>query len=411
MHRLVLLALLALMFTPAVVRAAPQEDEKAAEEKILKDWDGFADFVRTTRRELAALQLSFNGSEQSEQKAGLETAYNQKRDGAKARSTAFWAEVEGFLTKFPKNQKVRERRLADTTFDRVSSAVRAKDADTLFELTGNGEFLHKSAKAYEKSYRYDLAADRWANAAEKAKTFQVLHDLGAACMNCYRFADAKKAFQASFELATSQKDKQEAERLIESAQNYVGWWEKEQELRKKAEASKDLPLVEITTDRGRMLIELFEDEAPNTVANFIELVEKGFYNNLGFHRCLAYFMIQGGDPMGNGQGGPGYKIKDEYALPNARRHFPGTLSMANVGQPDTNGSQFFVTSTTTTWLNGRHTVFGRVLEGIEVPQVLAIDPADPNNKAAPFVLREAKVIRKRDHPYVAEKIMGAEPKR
>ncbi|MCA9320783.1 MAG: peptidylprolyl isomerase [Planctomycetes bacterium] len=172
-------------------------------------------------------------------------------------------------------------------------------------------------------------------------------------------------------------------------------------MRAEDEKNQDNPLLEIDTSRGTMLVELFEDEAPNTVASFVELAEKGFFDRQLFHRCLAYFMIQGGDPQGTGAGGPGYNIKDEHSLPNARLHYRGSLSTANIGQPNTNGSQFFVTSVVTHHLNGRHTVFGRVLKGLEVAEVL---PLDPTNKAEEFMMNSVKVIRKRDHPYVAEKI-------
>ena len=147
-----------------------------------------------------------------------------------------------------------------------------------------------------------------------------------------------------------------------------------------------LPEVAISTGRGRIVLELFEDDAPNTVANFISLVEKRFYDGVTFHRVIADFMIQGGDPTGSGSGGPGYRFADE---PNARRHDgPGVLSMANSG-PDTNGSQFFITHTATSHLDGKHTVFGRLTEGQDV--VDAVAQGDP--------MDQVEVLRKRDHAY------------
>lgn len=113
------------------------------------------------------------------------------------------------------------------------------------------------------------------------------------------------------------------------------------------------------TTQGPIKVELFADKAPLTVANFVNLVKHGFYDGLIFHRVIPDFMIQGGCPQGRGTGGPGYKFEDEK---NGVRHQVGSLSMANAG-PNTNGSQFFITHIKTDWLDGKHTVFGQVLEG------------------------------------------------
>ncbi|TWI00919.1 peptidyl-prolyl cis-trans isomerase B (cyclophilin B) [Luteimonas cucumeris] len=117
------------------------------------------------------------------------------------------------------------------------------------------------------------------------------------------------------------------------------------------------------TDRGPIKVELYPAKAPLTVANFVNLAQRGFYNGLNFHRVIADFMIQGGCPQGTGTGGPGYKFEDETG--NGVAHERGVLSMANAG-PNTNGSQFFITHIATPWLDGKHTVFGKVIEGIEV---------------------------------------------
>jgi peptidyl-prolyl cis-trans isomerase B (cyclophilin B) len=117
------------------------------------------------------------------------------------------------------------------------------------------------------------------------------------------------------------------------------------------------------TDRGPIKVELAQDKAPLTVANFVNLVKRGFYDGLNFHRVIPDFMIQGGCPEGTGRGGPGYRFEDETN--NGLRHERGVLSMANAG-PGTNGSQFFITHVPTPWLDGRHTVFGKVLEGQDV---------------------------------------------
>jgi cyclophilin family peptidyl-prolyl cis-trans isomerase len=185
---------------------------------------------------------------------------------------------------------------------------------------------------------------------------------------------------------------------------YREHWKREQELRDaeaKAEEKDQLPRVEIKTTKGTIVIELFENEAPNTVANFISLVEKGFYNGTPFHRVLPDFMAQGGDPTGTGSGGPGYNIACECYKPEARMHFRGSLSMAHAGK-DTGGSQFFLTFRPTSHLNGKHTVFGRIVEGMDVlAKIQRRDPGDAN-APQPDKILEAKVLRKRDHEYKPE---------
>lgn len=135
-----------------------------------------------------------------------------------------------------------------------------------------------------------------------------------------------------------------------------------------------------TTDRGPIRLKLFADVAPVTVANFVNLVQRGFYNGLKFHRVIPDFMIQGGCPNGIGNGGPGYRFEDECS-PKARHDKPGVLSMANAG-PATNGSQFFITHTATSWLDGKHTVFGEVVSDADQAVVDAIRQGDLIQSAA-----------------------------
>ena len=130
------------------------------------------------------------------------------------------------------------------------------------------------------------------------------------------------------------------------------------------------PKATIETTKGTIVIELYNDEAPKTVANFIKLSKQGFYDGIIFHRVIPGFMIQGGDPTGTGSGGPGYTFADEIS-PNLRHDVPGILSMANSG-PNTNGSQFFITLAATPWLNGKHAIFGRVVEGQTVIEQIAM---------------------------------------
>jgi cyclophilin family peptidyl-prolyl cis-trans isomerase len=135
----------------------------------------------------------------------------------------------------------------------------------------------------------------------------------------------------------------------------------------------------LKTDKGDIRIKLFADKAPNTVNNFVFLARDGFYNGTTFHRVIADFMAQGGDPTGTGTGGPGYSFKDEFD-PTLKHDGPGVLSMANAG-PNTNGSQFFITYEATPWLDGKHSVFGKVESGMDV--LKAIGPRDPQTARTP----------------------------
>lgn len=132
------------------------------------------------------------------------------------------------------------------------------------------------------------------------------------------------------------------------------------------------------TSKGVFKVQLFEDKAPVTTKNFIDLVNKGFYNGLIFHRVIDGFMIQGGDPQGTGMGGPGYTINDEFS-PDLKHDSAGILSMANAG-PNTGGSQFFITLAPTPWLNNHHAVFGKVIEGLEVVQAIGKVQTDSRDK-------------------------------
>ncbi len=137
----------------------------------------------------------------------------------------------------------------------------------------------------------------------------------------------------------------------------------------------------IETDKGVIVAELFADKAPKTVNNFVFLAREGFYDGTIFHRVINDFMAQGGDPTGTGTGGPGYRFADEFH-PSLKHSKPGVLSMANAG-PGTNGSQFFITHVPTPWLDNKHTIFGQVVEGMDV--LMSIPARDPNQRSAPAV--------------------------
>ena len=131
-----------------------------------------------------------------------------------------------------------------------------------------------------------------------------------------------------------------------------------------AASAADKLTATIQTSKGNIELELTPDKTPVTVANFVNLAQHGFYNGVAFHRVINDFMVQGGDPTGTGAGGPGYRFEDEFD-PSLRHTGPGVLSMANAG-PGTNGSQFFITHVATPWLDGKHSVFGKVIKGQEV---------------------------------------------
>ncbi len=138
-------------------------------------------------------------------------------------------------------------------------------------------------------------------------------------------------------------------------------------------------IATIETDKGDIVVQLFADKAPNTVNNFVFLAREGFYDNTTFHRVIADFMAQAGDPTGTGRGGPGYRFADEFDA-TLKHDGPGVLSMANAGA-NTNGSQFFITFAETSWLDGRHAVFGKVIEGLDVLKSISI--RDPQTATAP----------------------------
>jgi len=151
-------------------------------------------------------------------------------------------------------------------------------------------------------------------------------------------------------------------------------------------------IAEFDTSMGSFKIELYNDKAPLTVGNFIKLVDRGFYNGLIFHRVIPGFMIQTGCPHGTGYGGPGYTIQDEFH-PDLKHDSKGVVSMANTGQPNTGGSQFFITVTPTPWLDGKHTIFGRVIEGMNVVEKISKVQTDRNDKPLKDVVINSITIK------------------
>jgi cyclophilin family peptidyl-prolyl cis-trans isomerase len=188
-------------------------------------------------------------------------------------------------------------------------------------------------------------------------------------------------------------------------------WEEELEARRRDAEGEPLPRVLMKTTKGNVVIELFENQAPETVGNFIHLVEQGFYENLAFHRVIQHFMAQTGCPHGDGSGDPGYSIYNESGRPDARDFFRGTLGVALAGDdPNSGGSQFFISYMPASHLNGTYTAFGRVIEGMEVVANLnQINPEEKDEDGPPVIpdeIREIEILLKRDHEYVPNKVSG-----
>jgi peptidyl-prolyl cis-trans isomerase B (cyclophilin B) len=239
----------------------------------------------------------------------------------------------------------------------------------------------------------DLAAD--------AKASLIISD---AYFAEHRFQEAVDVLKAlgSEALRADPATKVEIDRVLPLREKYPELWAAEEAIRAAEAEADDLPRVElVVAGHGRIVVELFENEAPKSVANFVALVEEGFYDGTRFHRVIGNFMAQGGDPLSRegaegvpGTGNPGYRIPDEHDRPGARNHFTGSLAMAHSGTPHSGGSQFYLTHTPPAHLNGRHTVFGRVIEGQDVVRAIRKDD----------LIESARVLRKRDHDYVPEKL-------
>lgn len=235
------------------------------------------------------------------------------------------------------------------------------------------------------------------------KTKIVLNVAGIAYFAMHQFDESKRILEEAKKLGKLDK-KLKGMFYLDYSTKYLDYWKREQAIRIREVAAKGneaLPRVVFETSRGQITLELFENEAPNTVANFINLVETKYYNETRFHRVVSGFMVQGGDPLSkdlnpsnDGTGGPGYVIDCECYRPDARFHFRGSLSMAHAGK-DTGGSQFFITHLPTPHLNpvsgnkSKHTVFGRVIEGMDV-----VDQLQKNDP-----IKKAFVLRKRNHVY------------
>ena len=293
------------------------------------------------------------------------------------------------------------------------AALAASDAACALDPTSIDLRYDRALYAMKAMDWAKAIADFEACAAANHKMPYCAHERARGLVWTHQFEAAIAAIDTLLP-AASKAEKKSLTSLRLMATDYVDLWKHEQELRKAEAERDDLPRVKLVTAKGEILLELFEDQAPMTVANFVTLVESGFYTSTRFHRKVEAFMIQGGcpntrqtvDPSTHGQGHPGYLIPDELG-PAARAHFAGSLTMANGGQIDTNGSQFMITHVPAGWLNVKrranhppvgHTVFGRVIAGFEI--ALKLDAGDE--------LVRAEVLRKRDHAYEIKRKLRAD---
>jgi cyclophilin family peptidyl-prolyl cis-trans isomerase len=256
----------------------------------------------------------------------------------------------------------------------------------------------------------DVARDRYEQAWEVCQalmsqevTDRSLYDVaGTAAYALNEYDLAEKYLKQAQTLGTLEKGQD----LLGNLDEMREAWKAEEKIREAEAAADDLPRVKLTTNKGEIVVELFENEAPETVGNFVYLVEQGFYNDKVFHRVLPGFVAQAGCPRGDGTGGPGYRIFCECYRADHRNHFRGSLSMAKAQARDTGGSQFFLAFRPLPHLNGIHTVFGRVIEGMDV--LAKLQRRDPDNAEqlaiTPDRIVMATVIRKRDHVYEPHKV-------
>ena len=255
---------------------------------------------------------------------------------------------------------------------------------------------------YETAYSIAKALD-----GAIPEQYSYLYAYGAyAAFNVMQLDDAEAFYQKAKEtggLEGLRKQDPRGEMQIPSMitqvlPEYRKLWPEELAAREK-DASEELPRVLLRTTKGDIVLELFLREAPESVGNFMTLVSQKYYDGVPFHRVLPHFMAQGGDPTGTGAGGPGYCIKDECNKPGARMHFRGSLSMAKTAAPDSGGSQFFLCFIPTVHLNGQHTVFGRVVEGLEVLSELQRINPEGRNLPAPDRIVEARILRGEPTPF------------
>ena len=316
--------------------------------------------------ELTSLQAEYQ--QPNADKTSIENKFNATRDKAREAALALERSASAAVLANPDNDDA-----CAVVKDVLQSAMQADDPQKALSLV---KTLDDAGKTNEELLLTGATAAMITSELDMAEKF---------------LKAAKEAGMSDDKIASLQK-------AIDHERPKVN---AEMSTRATEEKADDLPRVKIETTKGTIIVELFENQAPNTVANFISLVESHFYDGTPFHRVIPQFMAQGGDPTGTGTSGPGYTIDCECELPNARKHFLGSLSMAHAGK-DTGGSQFFLTFRPTEHLDGRHTVFGRVIKGFDVlPKITRTE--GPQARPTQDKIISAEIIRKRDHVYEPKK--------
>ena len=370
MRRSFLLALAAtLLFALPAAAQAPVVETKLDPAKAKDEMAAAAKTLKECVAELTVLQAKYHQPKADQ--AAIEKKFNEVQLQARAASEKLETSAFAVAMTDPKNAQAR-----DITGAVMAAALKTDDPKRALTLAA---MLDKAGAAGEGVLM--MAASAAMLTSDLDATEAYLKKAAAAGVKPEKIAELEQA------VATERPkvDEEMAKRAAEAK-------------------ADDLPRVKITTSQGDVMVELFENEAPNTVANFVSLVEKGFYNGTPFHRVIGGFMAQGGDPTGTGTSGPGYAIACECGAAGARKHFLGTLSMAHAG-PNTGGSQFFLTFRPTEHLDGKHTVFGRVIDGFDVlPKLMRTqdDQGLPVAGAQPDKILKAVVVRKRSHPYEPE---------
>ncbi len=357
--------------------------EEETFEKLFQQW-------RTLLGKLRTKRIQYRASQDDEEKAKIKKEYDA-------------GIAEGLMLR-PKVRAAAENLYRLDPSNVEAGRFIAAQTQKAFDEDRYGEALTKSKLLAEKKYR-------------NANVFRIA---GVAALEINQFEDAKKYLPKILEhklrLANPLEQRLGMQTPISSAADVLKGieyrkerWEQEQQLRKQ-DAQANLPRVKLTTTKGEILLELFEDQAPNTVANFINLVESGFYTDKQFHRVIGGFMAQGGRSP-DGLGDPNYTIPCECYRDDARLHFRGSLSLARTQLRDSGCAQFFICYRATLELDRLYTVFGRVLEGMDV--ATSLNRIDPQNSTPsdppPDRIIKAEVIRKRDHQYTVRKVGDPEP--
>lgn len=382
--------------------------------------------LSTLNAEEKAPEKSAEKAESVEKAAPAEKKEPKAEAGAEAKMAAYekafgeWKEflgaIQALQQKFPQAKDDAERESIRAAFEKLIDSAESKQKAWLDSAWA--AYLanpNKDEELNDTVVQYLMSVFREDRYEKTIKLAEQLIEKKHPASEVYEFAAIAHYSLGHFEKAQTYFNKAKAagglgpmgQRYVDAANKYVKYAQKEAEIRKAEAKADNLPRVKFETSKGEIVVELFENEAPNTVANFITLVEKGFYDGTVFHRVLPNFMAQGGDPTGTGSGGPGYSIKCECYKDDYRKHFRGSLSMAHAGR-DTGGSQFFLTFLPTDNLNGRHTVFGRVIKGFDIlAELQRRDPSNPQERGIePDKIKKATVIRKRDHDYKVEKLPG-----